>query len=100
MAGDASDLVLVLAARLTALVFPVVGVLLGVVAVDAAVAELFRVEVLEEGQARRLAIRGLVRIVPAVVLAVAVFCLGHTLVVVAPKINVGCFSFCLTYIYT
>ena len=56
MAGDASDLVLVLAARLAALVFPVVGVLLGVVAVDAAVAELFRVEVLEEGQARRLAI--------------------------------------------
>ena len=85
MAGDASNLALILAAGLAALVLPVVGLLLGVVAVDAAVAELLRVEVLEEGEARRLAIRGLVRVVAAVVLAIAVFRLCHAFVVVTPK---------------
>ena len=56
VAGDASDLTRVLAAGLAALVFAVVRHLLGVVAVDAAVAELLRVKVLEEGKARGLAV--------------------------------------------
>ena len=93
VAGDASDLTRVFAAGLAALVFAVVGHLLGVVAVDAAVAELLRVKVLKEGQARRLAVRGLVRIVPAVVPAIAVLCLGHALVVVAPAVKIWCFNF-------
>ena len=98
VAGDASDLTRVLAAGLAALVFAVVRHLLGVVAVDAAVAELLRVKVLKEGQARRLAVRGLVRIVPAVVPAIAVLCLGHALVVVAPAVKIWRFNFRTMYI--
>ena len=100
MACDASDLTRVLAAGLAALVFAVVGHLLGVVAVYAAVAELLRVKVLKEGQARRLAVRGFVRIVPAVVPAIAVLCLGHALVVVAPAVKIWCFNFRPTSVVT
>ena len=84
VAGDASDLALFLAAGLAALILPVVGFLVGVVAVDAVVAELPRMEILEQCEARSLAVLRLVRVVPAVVLPVAVFRLGHAPVVLAP----------------
>ena len=98
MAGDAPDLAHVLAAGHAALVLAVVGLLIGVVAIDAVVAELLRVEVLQEGLARRLAVLGLVGVVPAIVLAVAVLCLRHALVVVAPAREVGCWIFRYTFV--